>query len=117
MTKTEERFYKTFDIKTKYIECPANYYDDYECHKTNWDDADCPCGTEVYPKITDRMLLELICLALKHYDYSGTTNMKNIKDRTFNMLLMAKRYLKEYDTMAKHNAFVRKVQKVFKGEE
>ena len=55
MTEIEEEFYKTFDIKPAVLE-DFNYNTlDYSFKTT--------CIDEVrYPKITDRILLELICI-------------------------------------------------------
>ena len=47
MNNFEEKFFKTFEIKPKELEYPDNF--------------------EYYPEITDRILLELICILNKYH--------------------------------------------------
>lgn len=57
MTEIEEKFYKVFGIEP--IEKPS--FGDIECDECIHEDCD-NCGWAIYPKITDRILLELICV-------------------------------------------------------
>lgn len=82
MTNIEKQFFKTFGIEPKMLcECSfKNLYDyriDYGsdvCIRMD-DDIKNPCDScelakqihPLYPKITDRILLELVCILNKHY--------------------------------------------------
>ena len=68
-----------------------------------------------YPQITDRILLNLICIANEYENYSETTNIENIQARTLRMLLKTEKYLQDtYSSQDWHNELVRKVHKLFK---
>ena len=68
-----------------------------------------------YPQITDRILLNLICIANQYEYYSISTNIKNIQAQTLRILIKAKKYLKDtYSHQGCHNSLVRKVRKLFK---
>ena len=62
-TELEEQFFKVFGIEK--IECCKHFkYFDSKCDKLDSTEKclDCIGTNKVYPKITDRILLELICL-------------------------------------------------------
>lgn len=80
MNEIEEKFYKTFGIKQKdYYECDWDYcpYPDEKCCDT------CPYWKKYkteYPPITDRILLELICILNKLTDfYAVEISYENLK--------------------------------------
>ena len=58
ITEIEQQFFDTFEIKPKYKTCVFKYcknkkeYDCENCNDREW----------YYPQITDRILLELICI-------------------------------------------------------
>ena len=66
ITEIEQQFFDTFEIKPKYKTCVFKYcknkkeYDCENCNDREW----------YYPQITDRILLELICILTKRYDYA-----------------------------------------------
>lgn len=93
----EEQFFDTFGIEPKELEYPDNF--------------------TYYPEITDRILLELICIANQYEDYPISTNIKNIQARTLRILLRAKKYLKDtYSHKGYYNGLVRKVRTLFEEE-
>ena len=106
----EKQFFDTFGIEPKLVIS----LEDWERCK------DLPRAEELfkyYPQITDRILLELICIANQHEDYPISTNIKNIQAQTLRTLLKAKKYLKDtYSHQGCHNSLVRKVRKLFKGD-
>ena len=109
----EKQFFDTFGIEPydRYLNCTENL--EVDCNR-NCNCCDKAEDVYCYPEITDRILLELICVANEHENYSATTNMKNIKERTLRILLKTKKYLKDtYSHKGCHNGFVRKVRKLF----
>lgn len=63
MNEIEEKFYKTFGFEKKLLDCKKCGAADFalgKCFETE-------CKSNSYPPITDRILLELICI-------SGNTN-------------------------------------------
>ena len=107
----EKKFFDTFGIEPEYKTCIFKYCKnkkEYDCEN---------CGDRIwhYPQITDRILLNLICIANEYLDYPTSTNIKNIQARTLRMLLKAKKYFKDtYSSQDWHNELVRKVRKLFK---
>ena len=96
----EKHFFSTFGIE------PSTKYD--YCWKSE-ENTD-----KLYPQITDRILLNLICIANQYEYYSISTNIKNIQAQTLRILLKAKKYLKDaYSHQGCHNALVRKVRTLF----
>ena len=69
----------------------------------------------IEPKeITDRILLELVCVANKYEDYPDTTNIENIKARTLRILLrMHKFYKNFYENDKRYKKFKKQVQALF----
>ena len=88
----EETFFEIFNIKPKYIHCPADYYG-YKCDKSNWDDADCPCDQEVYPQITSDILLKLMCLVVYCIDFRSCKTPEDIRDLILSTLIYNKDYI------------------------
>lgn len=112
----EKKFFDTFGIEPqkgctaydKFTEEEADAICDDKC-------AECTYLDDVYPQITDRILLNLICIANEYLDYPTSTNIKNIQARTLRMLLKTKKYLKDtYSRQDWHNDLVRKVRTLFK---
>ena len=99
----EKKFFDTFGIEP--IEIPSREYDS--------DGEICSYYVE-YPQITDRILLELICIANQYEDYSQTTNMKNIKARTLRILLRNEKFYKNfYENDKRYKKFKHQVQALF----
>ena len=70
----------------------------------------------VYPQITDRILLELICIANKYENYPETTNIKNIKERTLRILLRAEKFYDKnhYGSDRQYKKLIKQVRTLFK---
>ena len=116
INKLEKQFFQRFGIEPK-KGCTA--YDKFTEEEAdvicNDKCAECTYFDDVYPQITDRILLNLICIANEYQDYPTSTNIKNIQARTLRMLLKVKKYLKDtYSSQDWHNDLVRKVRKLFK---
>lgn len=113
----EKKIFDTFGIEAK-KGCTA--YDKFTEEADaicNDKCAECTYLDDVYPEITDRILLNLICIANEYLDYPTSTNIKNIQARTLRMLLKTEKYLKDtYSSQDWHNDLVRKVRKLFKGD-
>ena len=125
----EKKFFDTFGIEPSNMCKYAKYgYEGtegtwYFCAKNQkecWtypSDTGCKDKMTSYPQITDRILLNLICIANEYLDYPTSTNIKNIQARTLRMLLKVKKYFKDtYSSQDWHNELVRKVRKLFKGD-
>lgn len=75
ITEIERQFFDTFEIKPKYKTCVFKYcknkkeYDCENCNDREWH----------YPPITDRILLELICI-LNPYSYPSGKNIQHLKE-------------------------------------
>ena len=99
----EKQFFDTFGIEP--IEIPSREYDS--------DGEICSYYVE-YPQITDRILLELICMANQHEDYPTTTNMKNIQARTLRILLRTEKFYKNYyGSDGRYKKLVKQVRTLF----
>ena len=127
----EKKFFNAFEIKPKYTYLVTDmfYTSDSHSYGVTKNDlikyfGDKNCGRykvievhKTYPQITDRILLNLICIANEYLDYPTSTNIKNIQAQTLRILLKAKKYLKDtYSHQGCHNSLVRKVRKIFKGD-
>ena len=123
----EKKFFDTFGIEQSNMCKYAKYgYEGtegtwYLCSKNQKECWTYPSNTTCkdkmtsYPEITDRILLNLICIANEYLDYPTSTNIKNIQARTLRMLLKVKKYFKDtYSSQDWHNELVRKVRKLFK---
>ena len=113
----EKKFFDTFGIEAKQkcakplLKTTSGFCNAYKnCVGCDYNDLK-------YPQITDRILLNLICIANQYEYYSISTNIKNIQAQTLRILLKAKKYLKDtYSHQGCHNSLVRKVRKIFKGD-
>ena len=67
-----------------------------------------------YPQITDRILLELICMANQHENYPISTNIKNIQARTLRILLRTEKFYKNYyGSDGRYKKLVKQVRTLF----
>lgn len=84
MIDIEEKFFEMFGIKPEYKICPFHhciYKKEYDCN--NCDDREWK-----YPEITDRILLELICLLNSLHSYVVISdNFYELKDEVLNKLI------------------------------
>ena len=108
----EKKFFDTFGIEPEYKTCIFKYCKnkkEYDCEN---------CGDRIwhYPQITDRILLNLICIANEYENYSETTNMKNIKERTLRILLRAEKFYDKnhYGSNRQYKKLVKRVRTLFK---
>lgn len=111
----DKQFFDTFGIKPK-KGCTA--YDKFTEEEAdaicNDKCAECSYLDDVYPKITDYILLELICIANQYEHLPISINIKNIQEQTLRILIKAKKYLKDiYLHQDCHNGLVRKVRALF----
>ena len=90
-SELEKRFFDTFCVKK--IEDGACDMDD-ECRNT-----DCNTCQRInkfnYPQITDRVLLELICIANKYYIDLEGTDIKTMKNSLLENFMFFKRDVNE----------------------
>jgi hypothetical protein len=106
-TDLEKQFFDTFGIEQK-----TNREYGYKMAIYN------EAGTEeikFYPQITDRILLELICIANKYDELPDTTTIKNIKDRTLRILIKVQKYKEKY--LPKNDSTIKlpkTIRKIFK---
>lgn len=119
MSEIEKQFFDTFGIKPKrqcyYWDCP---YSTGEIEKdTPINQRDCANCTnpdkEVYPQITDHILLELICL---NDIYLWLVHLNTV-DELKNILLG--KYIEHVNLMADENEkqeYIHQVQAIFKKE-
>ena len=104
MTNIEEKFFKTFGIETRCIEKNPTYCCDYEdCNK---------CRGLGYPQITDRILLELICILNDFSDFC----IEEICYECLKEEILCK-CIEWLDCAIKHDEFKAQVQSLFKGGE
>ena len=105
MNNIEEEFYKTFLIEQK---CKNFRKNDQGCEECVADYiVGCKCDAKYYPPITDRILLELICiLGTIHLNIitQGTT-IKQLKDYILNECIENRKCISE------------QVRKLFESEE
>ncbi len=67
-----------------------------------------------YPQITDRILLELICICSQYGFCPTARNIKDLKLKVLKRLFRLKENLKNnYEHQGYHNAFARKVRTLF----
>ena len=105
MTKTEEKFYKTFDIKPVTLK-DFNYNTlDYDFRTTFIN------GVGVrYPKITDRILLKLICIGQNVFDFDFTNLQFDTVDDLKNSVLIQ---LMDYSI---NDIMARQIKSLFEGK-
>lgn len=107
--KLEKQFFDTFGIEKRLDckRCGARNFALGQCAE-----VDCE---KTYPPITDRILLELICIANQHGDYPMSTNIKNIQTRTLRILIKtAKLMYKYYGPSGRYKKLVKRVCALFK---
>lgn len=103
ITDLEKQFFDTFGIEP--YETPSREYDS--------DGEICSWYVE-YPQITDRILLELICILTKHFDYADQNwltkcdDTKELKVSVLRLLLLC--------TTSTIEKYKRQVQALFKEE-
>ena len=113
----EKKFFDMFGIEAK-KGCTA--YDKFAEEEAdiicNDKCAECPYLDDVYPQITDHILLGLICIANEYENYPETTNMKNIKERTLRILLRAEKFYDKnhYGSDRQYKKLIKQVRKLFK---
>lgn len=91
MTKNiEEKFFKTFDIEphlrytVKNCACGCHDCENCERYKEKF--------SKVYPELTDRRLLELICVALntfETFEVNRLMNIDSLKEKILELLMLA----------------------------
>lgn len=107
-TELEKQFFDTFGIEPKYKTCVFKYCK----NKKEYDCENCDDREWHYPQITDRILLELICVCSQYGFYPTARNIKDLKLKVLKRLLKLKKNLKNnYEHQGCHNAFTRKVQR------
>lgn len=89
ITDIERQFFETFGIEPEYKTCIFKYcknkkeYDCENCNDKEWH----------YPEITDRILLELICILSKYQKDRGSLleiyeiNLDGIKEEVLEMII------------------------------
>ena len=106
-SELEKQFFDTFGIEPDITSCYHRCNRDLNC-------KECDEATKIYPPITDRILLELICMANQHEDYPISTNIKNIQARTLRILLRTgKLYKKYYGSDGRYKKLVKQVRTLF----
>lgn len=107
-TDLEKQFFDTFGIEPKLDckRCGAKNFALGQCAE-----VDCE---KTYPLITDRILLEMICIC-SQYGFCPTARIvKALKSKIFKRLFQLKKNLKNnYEHQGYHNTFVRKVRTLF----
>ena len=101
-TEIEKQFFETFGIKPEYKTCIFKYcknkkeYDCENCNDREWH----------YPEITDKILLELICIANRKYAYVEIVgpDVETMKNNLLEYFIFFRRDVKKY------------IQKLFKEE-
>lgn len=99
----EKKFFDTFGIEPKIINTAVGrgFYIEHN-------------RVEKYPQITDRILLELICIANERENYPISTNIKNIQARTLRILLRTEKHYKNYYGYDRqYNKLVKQVRTLF----
>lgn len=94
--KLEKTFFDTFGIKPKkqcyYWDCPystGNIVNDTAMNERDCNSCKNP-DKEIYPQITDRILLELICILTKFYGelvLEQSTDVKDLKGQILNIFV------------------------------
>ena len=126
----EKKFFNAFEIKPKYTYLVTDmfYTSDSHSYEVTKNDlikyfGDKNCGRykvmevhKTYPQITDRILLNLICIANEYENYSETTNIENIQARTLRILLRAEKFYDKnhYGSDRQYKKLVKRVRKLFK---
>ena len=125
----EKKFFNAFEIKPKYTYLVTDmfYTSDSHSYEVTKNDlikyfGDKNCGRykvmevhKTYPQITDRILLNLICIANEYENYSETTNIENIQARTLRILLRAEKFYDKnhYGSDRQYKKLVKRVRALF----
>ena len=107
MSKIEEQFYEDFKINAVIL---SDF--DYDTLRYNFKTVE--IEGKRYPKITDKILLKLICIALQHEDFPVSTNMSNIQTRTLRILRRTLKWYSSADARKYYKRLITQVHKAFK---
>lgn len=89
VSKLEKQFFDTFGIEPKQACGRTGVCNNY----VNYNDCN-GCNYYKYPAITDRILLELICILTRHFDYADQNwltkcnDIKELKVSVLRLLLL-----------------------------
>ena len=109
-TDLEKQFFDTFELR--YNSCTDNFFNPcrFECDE-------CPYHEERYPQISERILLELICILLSNnspYMFKlGDWDVEKLKDTVLTMCIKLPDFL-EWENASEY--FKHQVRKLFKEE-
>lgn len=80
ITDLEKTFFDTFGIKPKFdrMLCDNDYQCNGECNNCEYQEDD--NKHKFYPQITDRILLELMCIDFTEHPYRGWGGNHNLAD-------------------------------------
>ena len=111
--KLERTFFDTFGIEPK----ERKACNSFPCSNPRKSCENCTDYTTYkieYPQISDRILLELICMANQHEDYPISTNIKNIQARTLRILLRNEKFYRNfYENDKRYKKFKHQVRTLF----
>ncbi|MBQ2391384.1 MAG: hypothetical protein II306_06405 [Clostridia bacterium] len=117
-TELEQEFFKTFGIKPQIYVCYIGFDRcidiDFNCHCHN--EKPCKNSILVYPEITDRFLLELICIC----SYFCGTNFHNLWAKNIpelEAMILEKILLWYASKKYGHEKCKHQIQQLFKEEE
>ncbi len=99
-TDIEKLFFETFNIEKRQVDCEQLLRLDCEDCKT------CEYSVYEYPEITDRILLELICIAMGIIDF-GSSNVEGLKEVVLTVLV-------EYTDEEEIEEIKQQIQSLFK---
>ena len=104
MSEIEKQFFETFGIKPDITSCYHRCKKDLNCRECNE-------AKVIYPQITDRILLELICLNNIYLWGTHTSTVNELKNVLLN------KYIEYVNLMADENEkqeYINQVQALFK---
>ena len=88
----EKTFFDTFGIKPKLVESCTKPR--HKCSERFVKDcSECPRAWRKYPQITDRILLELICIVLntfETFEVNRIMDVDSLKEKTLKLSMLAK---------------------------
>ena len=84
-TEIEKQFFDTFNIEKTQVDCEQLLRLDCEDCKT------CKYSVYEYPEITDRILLELVCIAMGVTDFRAS-NIEDLKEVVLEVLINGIKY-------------------------
>lgn len=103
MSEIEKQFFETFGIKPDITSCYHRCKKDLNCRECNE-------AKVIYPQITDRILLELICLNNIYLWETHTSTVNELKNVLLN------KYIEYVNLMADENEkqeYINQVQSLF----